>query len=325
MTEQTQAPQAKLNTQPNGRIMPGALARGLGRLPWWALAALLLGVLFIWQVSSDDKYQEVFRVVSAGIGLTLAVTAIAFSQAVSVGLFLAFMRMSKNPVIYHAATFYVEIIRGVPMLVLLLYVAFVLVPGVIDGLNAVGRAAIAPNFIRGLNDPLKLPFADMVNGLEAPNLRHIEILTDIGRVLTGIRLRDISNLSRVIIALVVAYSAFLSEVFRAGIESIDKGQMEAARSLGMTYRQAMRYVILPQAIRNVLPPLGNDFIAMLKDSSLVSVLGVQEITGLGRVYAAGNFRFWQTYNAMAFLYLTMTLLLSLGVRALERYISRGRR
>ena len=94
--------------------------------------------------------------------------------------------------------------------------------------------------------------------------------------------------------------------------------MEAARSLGMSYGQAMRYVILPQAVRIILPPLGNDFIAMLKDSSLVSVLGVQDITQLGKVYSAGTFRFFETYNVVAFLYLVMTVGLALVFRGLER-------
>jgi len=94
--------------------------------------------------------------------------------------------------------------------------------------------------------------------------------------------------------------------------------MEAARSVGMSYGQAMRYVILPQAVRNVLPPLGNDFIAMLKDSSLVSVLGVQDITQIGKVYSSSTFRFFETYNVGAFLYLVMTVGLALLVRWLER-------
>jgi polar amino acid transport system permease protein len=100
--------------------------------------------------------------------------------------------------------------------------------------------------------------------------------------------------------------------------------MEAARSMGMSYWQAMRYIILPQAIRNVLPPLGNDFIAMLKDSSLVSVLGVRDITGEGRVYIGSSFLLFQTYNVMAFLYLVMTLFLSAFVRWIERRMGQGR-
>ena len=93
--------------------------------------------------------------------------------------------------------------------------------------------------------------------------------------------------------------------------------MEAALSLGMSRAQAMRHVILPQAVRRVLPPLGNDFIAMLKDSALVSVLGVQDITQLGRLYATSTFHFFETYNVVAFLYLVMTIGLSLVVRYWE--------
>lgn len=94
--------------------------------------------------------------------------------------------------------------------------------------------------------------------------------------------------------------------------------MEAARSLGMTYGQAMRHVILPQAIRRVLPALGNDLIAMLKDSSLVSVMGVADITYQGRVYAASTFKFFETYNVVGYLYLVMTIGLALLVRYLEK-------
>ncbi len=91
--------------------------------------------------------------------------------------------------------------------------------------------------------------------------------------------------------------------------------MEAAKSVGMSYWQAMRFVILPQAIRRVLPPLGNNFISMLKDSALVSVMGVADITFQGKVYAASTFRFFETYNVVAYLYLIMTIALALGVRA----------
>jgi polar amino acid transport system permease protein len=129
-------------------------------------------------------------------------------------------------------------------------------------------------------------------------------------------------LARAVAALAISYGAFSAEIFRAGIESIGKGQMEAARSLGMNYFQAMRYIILPQAIRRVLPPLGNDFIAMLKESSLVSALGVRDITQLGKLYAASSFQFFATYNAVAFIYLTMTILLSLGVKGLENRLKR---
>jgi polar amino acid transport system permease protein len=94
--------------------------------------------------------------------------------------------------------------------------------------------------------------------------------------------------------------------------------MEAARSLGMSYVEAMRHIILPQAIRRVLPPLGNDFIALLKESALVSALGVRDITQLGRLYSARSFEYLQTYNVVAFMYLSMTILLSLAVKGMEK-------
>ena len=123
---------------------------------------------------------------------------------------------------------------------------------------------------------------------------------------------------RFIIALSLGYGAFEAEIFRAGIQSISKGQMEAARSLGMSYIQSMRFIILPQAIRRVLPPLGNDFIAMLKDSSLATVLAVNELTQLTRIRRSSTFRVMEAFLVAAFLYLVMTLLLSGVVRMLER-------
>jgi polar amino acid transport system permease protein len=267
----------------------------LRRVPWWALVAALLGILFAWHIHTDQTYNEIFRAILNGVGITLYVTAVAYSAALLLGLLLAFARLSKNVIIYQTATFYVEIVRGVPALVLLLYIAFVGFDLLVSALNGIGAWLIERNFLSAL-----------------------------GAQLSGVRLRDIDNLTRAVVALVIAYSPFISEIFRAGIESIPRGQMEAARSLGMNYWQAMRYVILPQAIRNVLPPLGNDLIAMLKDSSLVSILGVRDITGEGRVGAARTFRTFETYNIMAFLYLSMTLVLSGVVRWIERRTAEGR-
>jgi polar amino acid transport system permease protein len=130
--------------------------------------------------------------------------------------------------------------------------------------------------------------------------------------------RDISLLWRAIIALTIGYSAFISEVFRAGIQAVDPGQIEAAQALGLSRYRRFRHIVLPQAIRTILPPLGNDFIAMVKDSSPVSVLGVADITQRGKIYAAGSFRFFETYSIVAYIYLILTVGLSLALRALER-------
>ena len=136
----------------------------------------------------------------------------------------------------------------------------------------------------------------------------------------GVDNRLVSGNTRAIVALAVIYGAFLAEIFRAGIESIPPGQMEAARSLGMSYVQSMRFIILPQAIRNISPALGNDFIAMLKDSSLVSVLAVHDLTHRARLYSGSTFRFRESFLVLTFTYLTLTLILSLLLRWYERRI-----
>jgi polar amino acid transport system permease protein len=106
---------------------------------------------------------------------------------------------------------------------------------------------------------------------------------------------------------------------------VDRGQVEAAEALGMSHFQVQWRIVLPQAIRNVLPALGNEFVAIIKDSSLVSALGVQDITQLGKVYSASTFKFFETYNAVAFFYLLLTLSLSFLVRALEKRLKAGKR
>lgn len=138
--------------------------------------------------------------------------------------------------------------------------------------------------------------------------------------LDPIRMRDFSLLWRAIIALMIGYSAFIAEVFRAGLLAVDPGQIEAANALGLSRWQRFRFIVFPQAIRMILPPLGNDFIAMIKDSSLVSVLGVLDVTQLGKVTAAGNFRYFETYNVVALVYLFMTVGLSLMLRRLEAHL-----
>ncbi len=150
-------------------------------------------------------------------------------------------------------------------------------------------------------------------------------LSFIAQPLTQLENSSVPMTTRAIIALSVTYGAFQAEIFRAGIQSIGRGQMEAARSQGMTYWQAMRYIILPQAIRNVLPALGNDFVSMLKDSSLVSVLAVRDITQIAKLYAGRSFQYQEAYVTLAVLYLTMTVVLSFIVKWIERRVRRDER
>ncbi len=132
------------------------------------------------------------------------------------------------------------------------------------------------------------------------------------------------------VAAVVACSinsgAYVAEIFRAGIQSIDRGQFEAGRSLGLTWSQTMRKIVIPQAFRRTIPQLGNEFIAMLKDSSLVSVIGFEELTRKGQLIIAATYRSFEIWTAVAIIYLIMTLTISRFVAYLEKkYDSSGKR
>ncbi|WP_124728439.1 amino acid ABC transporter permease [Staphylospora marina] len=127
------------------------------------------------------------------------------------------------------------------------------------------------------------------------------------------------------VALSLNAGAYIAEIFRGGIQSIDKGQMEAARSLGMTYGQAMKLVILPQAFKRMLPPLGNEFIALLKDSSLVAMIAVNDITYAAFTTAKNTFERIPPYLMAGVMYLILTLLLSRVVLHLEKRFETGSR
>ncbi|HRX03472.1 MAG TPA: amino acid ABC transporter permease [Anaerolineae bacterium] len=249
--------------------------------PWWAVIIItfLIGA-FIYMIS-DPSYRNALSFIAFpptkteiafgidvrnGLMMTLYTTVIAYLIALILGLVLGIMRVSRNPILYHLSTLYVELMRGVPMLVLIIWIGFVVVPFL---RNATGN-------------------------------------------------QSITGLQGALIGLGFGYAAYLAEVYRSGIESIPKGQMEAARSLGMGYGQAMQYVILPQAIRRVVPPLSNDLVAMLKDSALVSVVAVPEILQMARLYVSRTFRAFEGYNSAAFLYLVLTLLFIIIVRMIER-------
>ena len=120
-----------------------------------------------------------------------------------------------------------------------------------------------------------------------------------------------------ILAMSLNSAAYVAEIFRAGIESIDRGQMEGSRSLGMTHAQAMRYVILPQAFKRMIPPLGNEFIVLLKDSSLLSVVAVPELMYYGKAMGGQYFKVWEPYLTTAVIYLILTILLSVLLKRLE--------
>lgn len=285
----------------------------LSTLPWWLITLLLIGLFVVYQILTDDQMETIFLAVGEGIRITITVTVFAYLLALSIGLFVGLGRVSSNPIVNNMASFYVEVVRGVPMLVLLMYIAFAGVPLLIDGINALGEWLTSVG-VEGAGTYL----AEL-------NSRTNVCLPFTGGQESGICIELFNNTVRAVMGLGVAYGAFSAEIWRAGIESIERGQMEAARSLGMSYFQSMRYIILPQAVRRVLPALGNDFVAMTKDSSLVSVLGVQDITQLAKLYAASTFLFFQTYSILAFIYLVITIMLTRFVRWIERRLRQGRR
>lgn len=257
--------------------------------PWWLIVAAGIAIALGLAILVNPLYGQVFTTVAQGIWVTVWVSIVAFFLASALGLVLAIMSRSDYIAVRQIARFYVEIMRGVPLLVLLFYIAFVGAPAFVYVWNLITQPLQTAGFI----EPLLV--------------------------------RDFSLLWRAIIALVLAYSAFLAEIFRAGIQAVDAGQIEAAKALGLRRFPRFRLIVMPQAIRTILPPYGNDFIAMVKDSSLVSVLGVVDITQMGKVYASGSFRFFETYSVVAYIYLILTISLSLLLRWVERRLAQRNR
>ncbi len=232
-------------------------------IAWWI--ALALGVSFVvgTVVLKPDPYDEIIRFLGDGLVVTFQMTIVSMTFALILGLFAGLGRTARSLTVNTIASLYVEIIRGIPLLVQLFWIYYAL-------------------------------------------SRFIRLGPQVSAVL----------------GLTICYGAYIGETFRAGIQSIPKGQMEAARALGLTRTQAMRHVIVPQAIRIVLPPVGNEFIAMLKDSSLVSVLAISDMLRRGREYASRTFAYFETYTMVALIYLLVTLVFSRVVFYIEQGMAR---
>jgi polar amino acid transport system permease protein len=209
-------------------------------------------------ISEPDPYLDILKFIPDGIYVTFKVTVMSIICALAIGLFTGLGRISKNKFINGMASLYVEVIRGIPLLVQLFYIYYAL-----------------SKFVH------------------------------------------VPDMASAIIAMAVCYGAYMGEIFRAGIQSIPKGQSEAARSLGMTPAQSMFHVILPQAVKTILPPVGNEFVALLKDSSLVSILAVADLLRRGREYASESFNYFEAYTIIALVYLVITLFLSKLISIME--------
>lgn len=240
---------------------------------WWLLVFFVVGMILLLTITAPDPYARMVRFFADGIWITIKITSISFILVIVVGLIGGLGRLSRNWLIKGIATLYVEVIRGIPLMVQLLFWYFAF-PAVVQSL---GVSMNMPSLATYRPDPE--PMA--------------------------------------ILGLTICYGAYMSEIYRAGIQSIGKGQMEAARSLGMTSVQAMRHVILPQAIRVILPPIGNEFISLLKDSSLVSVVAVADLTRLGREFSGRYAIPIETWSMVALIYLVMTILSARVVNWIE--------
>ena len=190
---------------------------------------------------------------------TILISVVSYLIALLFGLVFGVARISENRLNRWIAGAYINVLRGIPLLVLIFFFYF-----------GLGKLANLDRFTAG------------------------------------------------VLAVGVCYGAYMAEIFRSGIEAIDYGQHEAAMSLGMTRWQTMRYIILPQSFRIVVPPGANEFIACLKDSSLVSIIGLRELTQAGRQYTSQSFLDFQTWLVVGLIYLAMTLTLTRLVRRIEK-------
>jgi len=215
--------------------------------------------LLDWVAKQIVLYWDIFKYLLPALPWTVLITITSFALALILGMIVGVLRISRIKFVAKLAVIYIDVIRGVPLLVQIFFIYF--------GLGS---------------------------------------LLNLDRFTAGV------------LAVGICYSAYLAEIFRSGINAIAQGQHEAALSLGMTRFQTLRYVIIPQSWRIVIPPVANQFIASLKDSSLVSIIGMRELTRAGREYYSQYFVDFQTWLMVGLIYLIMTITLSKIVKQLER-------
>jgi len=246
----------------DGTLIPEKKSRDI--FSAWKIAFFgAIGLLIFLPIYSPDPFARILLFIPDGILRTFQVTILSILLALVIGLVAGLGRISRIRIINRISTVYVEVIRGIPLLVQIFYIYY-----------ALGRI-------------VKIP-----------------------------------DIASAIIAMAVCYGAYLAEIIRAGIQSVPKGQMEAALALGLSRRKAMRYIILPQTIKITLPPIGNEFIALLKDSSLVSILAVSDLLRRGREFASRTFEYFETLTIVALVYLVLTLFFSWLVGRMEERLNR---
>jgi polar amino acid transport system permease protein len=256
---------------------PGASVRyEWSGFPWWFLGIVAVIAFPVYKILTDETWREGYEFIRGGLSLTIIVTVGGFAIAMTLGLIVAVGRLARNPIAKNFAVFYIELIRGVPVLVTIIFVGLVVWPALMGAFGISARALIASPAVKAT------------------------------------------------VAVGLIYAAFIAEVFRAGIESVGTGQREAGMSMGLSKFQVFRLIVWPQAIKNILPALGNDLIALVKDSSLVSFLAVRELTQMTKLWTGRNFQFMIGYMILAAFYLLLTVSLSILLQWYERRISTPR-
>lgn len=220
-----------------------------------------IALIVILPILRPKPFLDILSFVPDGLVATFSVTLESIFFALILGLLAGLGRIARTTIINRVATIYVEVVRGIPLLVQLFYIYYALGP-----------------------------------------LLHLQ------------------GTASAVAAMSICYGAYLGEIFRAGIQSIPKGQMEAALALGMSRSTALWRIILPQTVKVILPPIGNEAIALLKDSSLVSILAVEDLLRRGREYASTTFYYLESYTIVALIYLIMTLFFSRLVGMMETHL-----
>ncbi|MCM2271438.1 MAG: amino acid ABC transporter permease [candidate division Zixibacteria bacterium] len=215
-----------------------------------------------WLVSQISSLSKIFFYLIQTVHWTILISVLAYLIALALGLTFGILRLSPRRPVRWFASVYVNVLRGVPLLVLIFFFYF-----------GLGKVVNMDRFVAG------------------------------------------------VLAVGICYGAYLAEIFRSGIQAIDYGQHEAAMSLGMTRWQTLRHIILPQSVRIVVPPAANEFISCLKDSSLVSIIGLRELTRAGREYSSQYFLDFQTWLMVGLIYLMLTFTLTRVVKWLERRVA----
>lgn len=222
-----------------------------------------------------DQYLHGIVVAAKGVPVTLLISLVAVLIGLALGLVVAIAKRSRFKILRAIGTIYVDVIRGTPLLVQVLILAY--------GVPQMVTALFGVSF-------------------------HWEVMIVIGFIACGVN-----------------SSAYMAEIIRSGLQAVDIGQTEAARSLGLSSKQTMRYVIVPQAFKIIIPALGNEFVTLIKETSILSVAGIVEVTRRGTLWASQSFLFFQAYIGVACVYLVLTLTFSRLVAYGERRMAQSDR